>query len=496
MSMGTAKTGGDGQVEGGRRRPARGRRGRVLGILLSLAALQLGSLAAPAHACGCGAMVPNADTRIGVDQETSAVRWDGRRERIDMRLTVRGTADQAAWIMPVPHRADVELGDPALFDRLSEATAPVPRDRFYFWPRGGDWPFADSDDDGAGAPAPGASDGRGSGVGVVDRRRLGDFEVARLTATDPDALSTWLSTNGFRLPDRLEDALQPYVAQGWEYVAIRLVPGEADGSGASGTPDTGASPGTSGTPGVNGSPDAGSTPDASGHPGSGSTSDASGSPDAGPTPDAVGGPDTGEFPDASSTPGTTGTSGTTVAPGATGTTGTPGASGTPGSSETPARPQPLTGALDPLRITFDSDRLVYPMRLSRLARTPQSLGLYVFAPHRMEPRSAIGGAEPEVTFAGKVEPTGALAELAGGGTPFLTAVEQDFPQPERINADHELRRSASDTTFRRTYDRDRLLRVAGMPAWLLTVGGVALVAVLLIVVRARARARRDVLPPA
>ena len=63
----------------------------------------------------------------------------------------------------------------------------------------------------------------------------------------------------------------------------------------------------------------------------------------------------------------------------------------------------LRGTLDPLRLRFASDELIYPMRLSRLAKTAQSLGLYVLAPHRMEPRSSIGGNEPEVTYAGKVE---------------------------------------------------------------------------------------------
>ncbi|MEV8408408.1 DUF2330 domain-containing protein [Streptomyces niveus] len=52
---------------------------------------------------------------MGVDRETSVVRWDGATEQIVMRFTVNGDAREAAWIMPVPGRADVELGDPALF---------------------------------------------------------------------------------------------------------------------------------------------------------------------------------------------------------------------------------------------------------------------------------------------------------------------------------------------------------------------------------------------
>ncbi|WOX09368.1 DUF2330 domain-containing protein [Streptomyces sp. N50] len=223
---------------------------------------------------------------------------------------------------------------------------------------------------------------------MVGRERLGPFDVARLTATDPDALGDWLHTNGFVLPSRLDQALQPYVDQRWEYVAIRL------------------------------------------------------------------------------------------APAAVGT--------------------PLQGALDPLHLAFAAESPVYPMRLSRLARTPQSLGLYILAAHRMEPSSTLGGSPPQVAYAGRVTTTsGPLAALAKG-TPFLTAVNQEFPDPSRITGDHLLRRTATDATFQQVIYEDRLSKVAGVPAWLLTIGGglavLTTTAVLLAVRRSR-RTRRPVIPP-
>ncbi|MFI8965010.1 DUF2330 domain-containing protein [Streptomyces sp. NPDC053493] len=336
-------------------------------MIVALLALQLGSLVAPAYACGCGAMVVDKMARIGVDRETSAVRWDERTgtEQIVMRFTVHGDAERAAWIMPVPHRADVRLGDPALFDELARLTAPEHKDRDYFWPRGGDWPFSTGDLDGAAAAPPGAAGG--PGVGVVGRERLGPFDVARLTATDPAALGDWLHRNGFELSDRLTEGLRPYVERKWEYVAVRLAPEKAG--------------------------------------------------------------------------------------------------------------EALYGTLDPLRITFRNDTPVYPMRLSRLATSPQSLGLYVLAGHRMEPRSDLGGDRPEVLFAGAVDrPAGALAELTGAGPVFLTAVDQSFPEPARIDGDHELVRAAADTPYREVIWKDRLWTVGGgVPVWLLTVGGVLLV---------------------
>lgn len=331
---------------------------RLLTMLLALLALQLGSLVAPAYACGCGAMVTDTMARIGVDRETSAVHWDERTgtEQIVMRFTVHGDADRAAWIMPVPHRADVTLGDPELFDELERLTAPEHRERGYFWPRGRDWPFADGDSAGAAAPP-----GSGS-VGVVGRERLGPFDVARLTATDPKALSTWLHRNGFELSDRLADGLRPYVERKWEYVAVRLAPEKAGDK--------------------------------------------------------------------------------------------------------------LYGTLDPLRIRFTNDRPVYPMRLSRLAATPQSLGLFVLAGHRMEPRDGIGGDRPEVVFAGTVDkPSGAVAELAGAGPVFLTAVDQSFPEPARIDDDHELVRASADTPYREIVWHDRMWTAGGVPVWLITLAG-------------------------
>ncbi|MFJ8135977.1 DUF2330 domain-containing protein [Streptomyces sp. NPDC096013] len=354
---------------------------RALAVVLALFALQLGSLVAPAWACGCGALVPGGAQRVAVGRETSVVRWDGRQEQIVMRLTVSGDARRAAWIMPVPHRATVTLADPALFDALNTLTAPAHRVRHHFWPQDGDWPLV-SGGAGGGAP-PGAV--TAPGVGVIGRERLGPFDVARLTATDPDALGDWLHTNGFVLPSRLDQALQPYVDQRWEYVAVRLAPA------AAGTP--------------------------------------------------------------------------------------------------------LQGALDPLHLTFAAESPVYPMRLSRLARTPQSLGLFILAAHRMEPGGTIGGEPPRVAYAGRVPTTSGPLSALARGTPFLTAVNQEFPDPARITGDHLLRRTATDTPFHQVIYEDRLTRIAGVPAWLLTIAGslaVLLTATVLFLVR---RSRRPEIPP-
>ncbi|MFJ2903333.1 DUF2330 domain-containing protein [Streptomyces sp. NPDC087212] len=401
-------------------------RARAVAVALALLLVQVGSLVVPAYACGCGALIPGGDRVVTVGREESVVRWDGREEQIVMSLTVSGDAERAAWVLPVPHRATVRLGDRDLFTQLADLTAPVHRTRSHFWPQDDDWPLHTGDGYGQGPPPSRAA----PGVGVVGRQRLGPFDVARLTATDPAALGSWLDTHGFALPPRLPEALQPYVDRHWEYVAVKLAP---RGSSAATTPGGTPTPDTLATPRIT------PTPSAS-------------SPYATPTPSAPYAMPTPDSPYLTPTPGFTSVLDTTPV------------------SDTGAAAAPaLNGTLDPLHVSFASDSPVYPMRLSRLSRTPQSLGLYVLAPHRMETTSAIGGERPRTTFAGRVTArSGPLAELTAGGTPYLTAIRQEFPFPSTIDDDHVLRRAPADIPFQQVIYEDRLRTLVGVPAWLLT----------------------------
>jgi hypothetical protein len=129
------------------------------------------------------------------------------------------------------------------------------------------------------------------GFNVLDRQRVGPFDVTRLEAGDPAASAKWLSDNGFPNPAGLEQNLAQYVADNWQLVAVKLVPADADGE--------------------------------------------------------------------------------------------------------------LVGQLQPLTLSLHSTRVVYPMRLSRSAKLPQRLDLYVLADHRMDPSALpVADAKPAVEFAG------------------------------------------------------------------------------------------------
>ncbi len=125
----------------------------------------------------------------------------------------------------------------------------------------------------------------------------------------------------------------------------------------------------------------------------------------------------------------------------------------------PAQPgESLTGDLQPLRLSFTSDKLVYPMRLSRSATTPQSVDLYVFADHRMDPTSVpVAGQTPALEFAGRVEHADvspALADYVGDGA-FLTHWNDYIYEPELIDRDYVFEPASSDTPFQHVIYRTR-----------------------------------------
>jgi hypothetical protein len=98
----------------------------------------------------------------------------------------------------------------------------------------------------------------------------------------------------------------------------------------------------------------------------------------------------------------------------------------------------LTGQLQPLTLSFKSDKVSYPMRLSRSAKQPQTIDLYVLANHRMDPTAVpVARDKPAVEFAGRLDPSDAgpalQPYLAKGA--FLTRWSNSLGQPDLIDGD-------------------------------------------------------------
>lgn len=302
---------------------------RLLGVVVLA---MTGTTVSPAWACGCGGYVPDSASRARVSGETALVRFDGTTEQIHLSMAVNGSSRTAAWIMPVPSAAQVELGREGMFDQLAFET----RTRFQYktthrpsfrLPK----VMAGRDGDGSGgAPTAG-------GVQVRDQMLIGPFQVVRLGATDATEIAGWLTSHGYAARPGMAATLAPYLAEKWEIVAIRLAPKTT-------------------TAELNG----GSTP--------------------------------------------------------------------------------------PLRLSFASDEIVYPMRMSSGATTSQTVNVYVAAPYKVVPKASPDPqVEPELTYAGTVS---SIQELAAPAS-YLTAYTATYNRPERISSDFLFAQAPNDDPYQR-----------------------------------------------
>lgn len=155
----------------------------------------------------------------------------------------------------------------------------------------------------------------------------------------------------------------------------------------------------------------------------------------------------------------------------------------------------LAGDLDPLSITFAAGAPVYPIRLSRLARTPQSVHLYVLAPHRVGvPRVGMAA-----TFAGRVTPaqvtSPGLRAVLGRGA-FLTELSGQGIPPSAFTDDLRFGYT-TDTPYRQVRSVDGgLVEFLGVPAfvWLVVLAAAGAGLATVIPARRAARARRGTAP--
>jgi hypothetical protein len=186
---------------------------RILITAATLLSLQVITPLA-AQACACGGFV--GDQKVQVKQETAIVELTPGRETVTMQFAAETTATKAAWVMPVPAKADLTLGDAGAFTYLDELTKPEYRDV----------PVSGSGTGGGdkAAAAPGAA----AEVSVTQQVEIGPYEVAQLTGTDSSAVASWLTQNGFTLPANLETGLRPYLSEGWSLTAVRLTAGQGN----------------------------------------------------------------------------------------------------------------------------------------------------------------------------------------------------------------------------------------------------------------------------
>ena len=191
---------------------------RSMALSLPLAAALLMTQASDASACG-GCFHQSEATQVvahrmifSVSQSATTL-WD--------QIEYSGDPESFAWVLPIKGQVDVGISSDALFQVLEQTTqvTVLSPDVFCGPPSGG----------GTGGGFDGAGGGGGGGPGgvtIIDSGVVGPFEMVQLSSQDPQALASWLTSHGYNIPAEIQPVISAYVAESFNFLALKLVPGQ------------------------------------------------------------------------------------------------------------------------------------------------------------------------------------------------------------------------------------------------------------------------------
>jgi hypothetical protein len=172
----------------------------------------------PAEACG-GCFTRPSERSVVTDHRMAlavspqqTVLWD--------QIRYAGDPREFAWVLPVRAGAKIEVSNDEWFAALDVSTAPVIYGPSTPYGRYGCGVAGCSSQESAGS-----SGGPGGGqVQIVSQSVVGPYETVTLRATDPHALTTWLTSHAYAIPPNIEPTIRAYVEDGFDFIALRLVP--------------------------------------------------------------------------------------------------------------------------------------------------------------------------------------------------------------------------------------------------------------------------------
>jgi hypothetical protein len=137
-----------------------------------------------------------------------------------------GAPSSFAWVLPIKGTVTVGLSADILFSTMEQLTAtqviepptdcPPPPSCGY-----------DLEAPGAsGTGAAAADGGTKSQVTVTSQKQVGPYETVQLQSNDGSALTNWLHSHGYNVPASDAPVIAAYVAQHFNFLALKLVPGK------------------------------------------------------------------------------------------------------------------------------------------------------------------------------------------------------------------------------------------------------------------------------
>jgi hypothetical protein len=205
-------------------------------VALVAIAAQLALQVGPAAAF-CGFYVAQADAKLFNKASKVVLSRDGTKTAITMASDYEGEPNEFAVVIPVPtfiERKQIGVVETATIDHLDAYTAPrlvEYHDEDPCYPvmarrAMGGLSFAPP------APASSAEHAVHKGVTVEATYDVAEYDVSILSAKESDGLVSWLTDNGYRIPQGAEAVLASYIKQNMRFFVAKVNLGRMKLSGA------------------------------------------------------------------------------------------------------------------------------------------------------------------------------------------------------------------------------------------------------------------------
>ena len=182
-----------------------------------------------ARACG-GCFTPPApptETESVITDEKMMLAISTTQTTLYDQINYSGSPASFAWVLPIKGQVTVGLSADVMFQVINQLTVtevqapptncpPAPNCYGNFFGPGG----------GGATAAAGEAADAAAAVTVTSQKQVGPYETVQLHSTDGSALTNWLTAHGYQIPDSTKPIINAYVAQSFDFLALKLVPGE------------------------------------------------------------------------------------------------------------------------------------------------------------------------------------------------------------------------------------------------------------------------------
>jgi hypothetical protein len=178
----------------------------------------------------CGFYVSKADGTLKNKTSQVIIVRDGNRNVITMYNDFQGNIKDFAMVVPVPvvlEKSDIKVVDQQIFSTLNEYSKPRLVEYFDQNPCAQYYYNKDVRGLVPGVAMESAKDGYGlkrkqETVKIEAKYIVGEYDILILSATESSGLKKWLDENGYKIPPRAEEVLEPYIKSNLKFFVVKV----------------------------------------------------------------------------------------------------------------------------------------------------------------------------------------------------------------------------------------------------------------------------------